>query len=810
MVVGSGFGATQGASVVLLDDQPVTVNAWSAGAILITVPTGATSGPLVVSVAPSMNDSNPIVFQVTPQPLPSTWLNRDIGSVAVGGSANYASGTFTVKGSGTGINGSTSDGVHFVYQPLSGDGTIIAQVTSLSSSAQAGVMIRQTLGASATYAAAMTNGNNGFFYDRASTGGSGTQLAYHSISVPCWLKLVRSGSTFSSYVSIDGVNWTQVGTNPTISMAQNVYVGMFVSSVNNSSLATATFANVSVSSSASPAPVITSLSATTGTVGSQVVIGGTGFGASQGSSLALLNGTPVTINSWGDTVIVMTIPAGATTGLLVVSVAPSMNDSNPVMFEVTTQPLPTGWLDQDIGTVAIAGSATYASGTFTVKGSGTGVNTSTSDGIHFVYQPLSGDGTIVAQITSLSSGAQAGVMIRGTLGASATYAATTVSGNESYFYERASTGGGGTQLAYHSISVPCWLKLVRSGSTFSSYVSTDGVNWTQVGTNPTISMAQNVYVGIFVSSVNNSSLATATFANVSVSSSASPAPTITGLSATTGAVGGQVVITGSGFGASQGSSLALLNGTPVTINSWGDTVIVMTIPAGATTGLLVASVAPSMNDSNPVMFEVTTQPLPTGWLDQDIGTVAIAGSATYASGTFTVKGSGTGVNTSTSDGIHFVYEALSGDGTIVAQVTSLSSGAQAGVMIRETLGASSTYAATTTNGSTSYFYDRTSAGASGTQLAYHSVPVPCWVELIRSGNTITSYSSPDNVNWTLVGTGQTISMAQNVEIGLFVAYSGSLGTATFDNVSVSSTASPHPIITSSLRQADRSAARWSY
>jgi hypothetical protein len=64
--------------------------------------------------------------------------------------------------------------------------------------------------------------------------------------LPYWVKLVRSGSTFSSYASANGVNWVQVGTSRTISMAQNVYFGLAVSANNNSALATATFDNVSV------------------------------------------------------------------------------------------------------------------------------------------------------------------------------------------------------------------------------------------------------------------------------------------------------------------------------------------------------------------------------------------------------------------------------------------------------------------------------------------------------------------------------------------------------------------------------------
>lgn len=81
-----------------------------------------------------------------------------------------------------------------------------------------------------------------------------------------------------------------MGANTTISMAQNVYIGLATTG-STSSAYTVTYDNVSVNSSASPAPAITSVSATTGSIGNQVVISGSGFGASQGSSIVLLHGT---------------------------------------------------------------------------------------------------------------------------------------------------------------------------------------------------------------------------------------------------------------------------------------------------------------------------------------------------------------------------------------------------------------------------------------------------------------------------------------------------------------------------------------
>jgi hypothetical protein len=49
------------------------------------------------------------------------------------------------------------------------------------------------------------------------------------------------------YGSADGVSWL-LGTSQTVSMAQSVYIGLAVSNRTTSSLATATFDNVSVTS----------------------------------------------------------------------------------------------------------------------------------------------------------------------------------------------------------------------------------------------------------------------------------------------------------------------------------------------------------------------------------------------------------------------------------------------------------------------------------------------------------------------------------------------------------------------------------
>jgi len=63
-----------------------------------------------------------------------------------------------------------------------------------------------------------------------------------------------------------------------------------------------------------------------------------------------------------------------------------------------------------------------------------------------------------------------------------------------------------------------------------------------------------------------------------------PPVVIAGFSPVTNCGGGVMVVTGSGFGAVEGTGVLRINGIIAVINTWSDTNINITIPAGATTG----------------------------------------------------------------------------------------------------------------------------------------------------------------------------------------------------------------------------------
>jgi type II secretory pathway pseudopilin PulG len=175
------------------------------------------------------------------------WQDEDIGAVLAAGSAAFASDTWTVNGSGIDI-WDYSDGFHYVYQSLSGDGQIVARVgriTNTNSWAKAGVMIRETLTGGSTHAMmVVTPGSGNAFQRRLSTGGISTHTAGSVVTAPYWVKLTRRGNTLTGYESQDGAAWNPVGSD-TVSMVSSVYIGLCVTSHNDGALCTADFNNVS-------------------------------------------------------------------------------------------------------------------------------------------------------------------------------------------------------------------------------------------------------------------------------------------------------------------------------------------------------------------------------------------------------------------------------------------------------------------------------------------------------------------------------------------------------------------------------------
>src|SRR6266566_3073884 len=164
----------------------------STSTLTLTASSAAITGTVTVTVTGSsstLTKTTTISLTVRSIPtLPSVWTDGDIGSVGVAGSAGYANGTFSVAGAGQGTFFTSTDGLHFVYQPLAGDGTIVARVVSLqgSSSAQAGIMIRETLNAGANHVYLFEYASTLYLTERTSAGASRSYQSLGSGSLPSW------------------------------------------------------------------------------------------------------------------------------------------------------------------------------------------------------------------------------------------------------------------------------------------------------------------------------------------------------------------------------------------------------------------------------------------------------------------------------------------------------------------------------------------------------------------------------------------------------------------------------------------------
>ena len=119
--------------------------------------------------------------------------------------------------------GSTFDQFHFVYHAVSGDGALAVRALTqarTNTAAKTGLMLRSTTDpASPFYAVPVTPGNGVESMWRTTPGAVAGKTAYVPQLVPVFLKLARSGSSFSAYYSIDGVTYCLIpGSTQNITM----------------------------------------------------------------------------------------------------------------------------------------------------------------------------------------------------------------------------------------------------------------------------------------------------------------------------------------------------------------------------------------------------------------------------------------------------------------------------------------------------------------------------------------------------------------------------------------------------------------
>jgi hypothetical protein len=184
------------------------------------------------------------------------------------------------------------------------------------------------------------------------------------------------------------------------------------------------------------------------------------------------------------------------------------------------EPIPAPWLSQDVGAVAVAGGDSYDDGVFTLVGSGADIG-GTADAFHFIYQSASGNYSILGQVAMeelVNPAAKTGLMIRNSLDLADMEASVLVTpGDGIVFQSRSAYGGATSSTAITNLAAPYWVQLTRNGNSFSASCSSNGVNWTSIGTAVTIPMATNVLVGLSATSHTNGLLCSSMIGDITTS-----------------------------------------------------------------------------------------------------------------------------------------------------------------------------------------------------------------------------------------------------------------------------------------------------
>ena len=603
-VTGNGFGASPG-TISFNSVAATAISSWTNTQIVATVPSGATTGAVKVTIG-STGSNTSTIFTV--------------GGVLVTG-VNPASGLpgtqFQVSGSGFGasqgtltVNGLTATASSWT------DGLITAAVPTSATSGAIKVTVGGVASNTTTNFTVLTPVITGL---SPSSGTPGTQVQITGSGFGA----TQGSSTFSfNGTTASVVSWSDTSitvTVPTSAASGRVWVA-------EGSVFSNTNLNFTI-----PDPKVISVTPTSGGVGTQVTINGSGFRSSQGASSVLFNGNTASIVSWSDTQIVANVPAGAKTGPVKISGITSNQD---IVF---TMPNPT---------VTSLSPTSGAPGTqFQINGSGFGATQGTSTlTLHGLSAAVTNwsDSTIIATVPTTASSGPVAINVGGVA------SNANINFNIPAPHVTSSTpnrGIGGTQITVMGTGFQATQGsngLLFDENVGGGFGGASIVSWSDtqiVATVPSNAISGPMWVN--VNGINSNSDVGFTVVN----------PRVTGLVPTNGPVGTQVQISGSGFGDTQGSSTVQIAGNVATISSWSDSQIVATVPTTSKSGSVVVFASGVSSNAN-INFTVPV-PRVTGISPSSgqVGTViTITGSGFESvSGTVLFNGAGTATPVSWSD-----------------------------------------------------------------------------------------------------------------------------------------------------------------
>ena len=712
--------------------------------------------------------------------LPPGWLEADIGSPGLFGSANYSNGTWSIYGGGKDV--CSTDQSHFVYKPLSGDAVLTAQVLNLANApfGEAGVILRNDLTPGTIEASVLATTNNGVTFQwRGSPGASCSYqfaIGFQSLSVPVWVQLVRSGNTFSGYLSTNGVDFIQVGSTQTVPMNPVALGGLAVCAGDNSTLAVATFANVSV-----PPPVF----------GVYRELW-TGLGSAAGNTLAALTNTAYNPN-WPNspnpafTSIFTDFETETNTGMsfygqrLRTFVVPPLSGNYTFWIASADSSQLSLSADETPGHAArIAWVNTFcAPRQWTKETNQQSAPIPLQAGRRYYLEALVQDGTDSDNLAvrwQLPTGANEEPMAAVTPAGTWLIPFTGVDEPPGIYQQPTNLTISDGQTAVFSLLVtnpgPVSYQWLRNGTNLSDINATNPV-YALSRANPNTDNSQ-VYSCV-VSSASGS--ITSAPALLTVIPDTTPPTVLQTLYQNPTNVLIQFSEPLDPSTATNVANYAFTNGLPVlaaTLGANNQSITLSTAPlaSGSNFVLVLNGLEDLASTPNVIATNTTVSFFAGPYRPQGIGNPLPAGGVVGAGNGYSVGGGGIIIG-GTGDQFQFAWQTVNGDFDLAVRLDSFAQTdafAQAGLMAREDLTPGSRFAAVLATPSLNgvYFETRSVAGSASASSGNLRVNYPnTWLRLKRAATLFTGYASYDGTTWQQLGSA-TLALTNSLYLGMAV------------------------------------------
>jgi len=694
---------------------------------------------------------------------------------------------------------------------------------SLNPFEEAGVMIREDLSSfSKAYYMSVLGGDGGIRYyvrnnndqDGMNHPGEGAK----GMQVPCWLKLKRVGNSFDSYFSLDGVNWTySPDASRTIEMNPTCYVGIFCrgnanyvelfgwENPNNESIVSATaefeatkieeIANIYTVQYPIPGHFVNinteesylDISQVFGKLDTDEIIY-----EAKSSDLGICRSS---IPDETDSILITPRGIGSATLTLTGDVS-SFNLVNS--FPVFVWDTPEGWLSHDLGIMKTAGFAMQEADLFTLGGSANVSSPNLSEGFQFMHKSLVGDAEISTKIGAgefPSPGGLAGISFQAdSVALDAAMARLVYTGEATVRFEsRANKGAVLISHAETEMSAPFWIRMNKTGSLMSAYLSEDGVSWTAFGT-VELDLPDEFEGGLICGSSDISNLSIINFEELTLVHSEpavnNPVPEqrmAVGLTS-------EIDISGV-FGHPDGilPEITLENSDPDVVTTSLNAELLLTLTA-ISPGEAMISLFTGDDELTTEFPVYVTEALESDWIFEDIGETIKEGYPAYLGDqSYSISTFGSGIS-GTSDHCSFLYKEKTGAQRIVASIGSIEDrggASQAGIMFRESTDSGSLYILYTVTAyeglKLQYRWDDNSTPV--IEVSNPDIKLPCWIKLARNDfNYFAAAYSLDGESWIPHGEFSIpLDLSPTALVGLTATSGFNEGSSLFDNVYIQET-----------------------